>query len=132
MRNAKRSEDLTQASLICESLIAEIASGVVPATSVVGQPVDWMPDENGDVKFLYTTNVAAVDGMGLLQVDVTVTSDSAYSVDPVSCTLSRWIVDPDYAASVQEAADAAASAAAGTAGTGGGTNNAAGGMTGMN
>jgi hypothetical protein len=52
--------------------------------------------------FVYSVEVLSGEQAGLLEVHVVVERDPSTSVEPVSCSLVRLMVDPDYAASLTE------------------------------
>ena len=98
MTNARKAEDMTQAVIAAESIMAEVVCGARSPTSDSGS----IADESGSVVFEFIVDAAASDQQaGMLDVRVTVQS-SVDAVEPVSCTLVRWVIDPDYAASLSE------------------------------
>ena len=118
-RNARDTRDLTQAQLLCDSTMAEIAAGLIPAEAVTGTPCEANPD------WSYSVEVAATDTTNLLSVRVTVTPTEAATRPGVQFSLVRWLVDPEQVAAAQQEAaekaeaDAAAksSSSSGTSGT---------------
>jgi len=108
-RSSAAVRDLTQAQLLCENKLAEIAAGVVPPEPIAGE----MAEETGE--WLVSVDVQPVDELGLLGVTVLVEQDPNFAARPVSYQLSRWMVDPavdQLAAEEQAARDEAARAAA--------------------
>jgi general secretion pathway protein I len=104
LQNARRAEDMTHATIAAESIMAEIVSGAREPSPEVQSPYTEIVDENDESLFLFTVDVfASADYTGLLEVHVTVERDPSTAVDPVSCSLVRFMTDPDYAASVAEA-----------------------------
>lgn len=91
MTNARRAEDMTQAAIICESILAEIVAGDRGLTSEFATPY-----EDNDT-FVYSIDVpTGTTQDGLLEVRVIVETNPEYSAEPVRCALVRWMVDPDY------------------------------------
>jgi type II secretion system protein I len=117
-RSAARARDLSTAQIHCESLMAQVVSGLIPPTST-GQAVLDDPNAPGD--WLYTVAVEQVDQQGLLAVKVTVSQNPAVVSRPVSFSLGRWMIDPSVAAS----AASAASQTTGTQATGSSTTSGA-------
>ena len=116
MRYAQRAREMTQAQLLCESKLAEIAAGLTPA-----EPQDSVPFETAEdgteSEWLYSVEAAALDDEGLIQVRVVVTKDVAAGKRPVEFALVRWMVDPSI-----ETTEAATSTESGsTSSTTGGT-----------
>ena len=116
MRYAQRARDMSQAQLLCESKLAEIAAGLTPA-----EPQDAVPfetaEDGAESEWLYSIEVAPLDEEGLIQVRVVVTKDVPAQKRPVEFPLLRWMVDPSI-----ETTEAATSAESGsTSSTTGGT-----------
>lgn len=82
-------QDLTMAQILCESKMAECASGVIEAAGDSGS----FPD-NPDWKFTIVTSAATTPG--LLNVRVTVTQNVNASETPVEFSLVRWMADPNF------------------------------------
>lgn len=89
---ARVSRDSTTAQLLAESRMAEIASGIVLTDNVVQEPVD----ETGE--WLISVETQPVDQQGLLAVQVLVEQDETFNSQPVTFTLTRWIIDPEVEA----------------------------------
>jgi hypothetical protein len=102
MTHARQAEDLTQAVIACESIMAEVVSGVrSPASNEFLAPYDEIVDDDGNAMFAYSIVVGPSETQaGMLDVHVIVERDPSSAVEPVSCELVRWIVDPDYVASL--------------------------------
>ena len=107
-RNARDTRDLTQAQLLCDSTMAEIAAGLISAQSVAGTPCEANPD------WSYSVEVAATDTTNLLSVRVTVAPTQAATRPGVQYSLVRWLVDPEQVAAAQQEADEKAEADAAT------------------
>ena len=85
----------------------------------------------------YTIESEPIDQQGLLKVRVTVQADQPQQLQPVTFTLTRWIIDPEteYAIASEAAAAAAAgsssgSSTTGASGAGGGSGSGSGSATG--
>jgi type II secretion system protein I len=104
--NAGRALDMTQAELLCESKLAEVVAGILPAESQQGT-CETEADPSL-AEWIYTIDVAEAAQTGLLELRVTVSQDPTIEPRPVECTLVRWILDPD---AVSTAATGEASAA---------------------
>jgi general secretion pathway protein I len=91
-QNASYARDMTHAQLLCESILAEIAAGIIPLDNVRDEPVDVVVG-NGAITWLYSIGWETVEEDGLLNVSVTVVQDLPNDPHPVSFTLSRWMPD---------------------------------------
>ncbi|MDZ4820548.1 MAG: prepilin-type N-terminal cleavage/methylation domain-containing protein [Planctomycetota bacterium] len=101
LNSGTRSRELSRAALLCESTLAEVQAGLIPPTS---STTGNFPDEPG---WTYSIDSAAGDVDGLLQVRITVTNTASYLRPQTTCSLVRWMRDPDYVASAMAAAEAA-------------------------
>jgi prepilin-type N-terminal cleavage/methylation domain-containing protein len=111
MQFASLAQNLSQAQLICESKMAEIISGETQAASDSGVPTppdtstgtstgaDSDSDTETDLsQWTYTVDVEPVENQSvqnLLAVTVTVAQNLPKESHPASCTLTRWITDPN-------------------------------------
>jgi hypothetical protein len=86
--SAASARDLTQAQLICESILAEITAGIAPPDAVSYAPYEL------DTEWLYSVETAAIDTPGLVLLRVTVTQNLAPAQRPVEFSLTRLIQDP--------------------------------------
>jgi len=119
MSNAQTARDLTQAQLLAESKLAEIAAGLTPSDPVQGATFDCVVGD-GEIGWLYSISRENTEQEGLLLVCVTVTQDLPAEKRPVRFSLFRWIPDPAAVAAMEEAvAEAAAEAASAESSTGG-------------
>ena len=91
---ARIARDLTSAQLLCESLSAEITSGLVQPDSVERAKVDAVSDPS-QMGWVYSVEVESTDIEGLLAVRVTVMQDLPEERHPVRCSLVRWMQDPN-------------------------------------
>lgn len=99
-RSGSRAVQLTEAQLLCESLLAEVLIGSAPAEATEPQPV---PQVTG---WLYSIEREPVDVPGLVSLRVTVVQDLPPEQRPLSFSLSRWL--REGGASVAPAAGGAA------------------------
>jgi len=94
--NAEEARDLTNAQLLCESKIAEIAAGVVPA-----EAASMVPFEH-DSRWTYTVVVNSLDDQSLLSVQVTVQQAESAREHPFTASLTCWMIDPSLALMEEE------------------------------
>jgi general secretion pathway protein I len=116
-RNAKASQDLTRAELLCESKMAEFTSGVTVPQAVQGVAFDPI-DQDSDTPWVYSVDMQQVDPDGLLALHVTVTQNLPGARRPLSFSLTRWIIDPTLTSTT------ASTQASNTSTSGTGTSNA--------
>lgn len=119
-RSAAIARDSTTAQLLAESKMAEIAAGVILPDTVYQEPADEMGE------WLCSVEALPIDQEGLLGVQVLVEQDPAFTTQPVSFKLTRWIVDPQVESDMKLAASeirksVGANANQGTAAAGGAT-----------
>jgi len=135
LRNIERVRNEVRATVVAESVLAEVTAGILLPETVTG--ASYLDDPN----WLYSVEVEQGDATGLLAVKVTVQRNVGETEEGYPVTLSRWLVDPIVAA--QEEADlqakldeatAKAAAASETSASGGGSSGsgASGGGTGGN
>jgi type II secretion system protein I len=115
---ADRATELTTAQFLCDSKLAEIKSGVLPADSVGPIPFEIFETEE---PWEYMVLVDSVDDQGLLLVEVTVSQLREDGRPPAMVTLTTWMIDPtmDSEADALESEAAAEDAAADSGGTNG-------------
>ena len=107
MRNAQLARDLTQAQLLCESKLAEIAAGLTPADTVSPTQFDCVVGD-GRTVWLYSIALGDTEEEGLNLVCVTVSQDPTTEKRPVEFSLFRWIPDANAQALAESAAAEAA------------------------
>jgi prepilin-type N-terminal cleavage/methylation domain-containing protein len=90
MRNAEAARDLASAQLLCESRLAEIVSGVLPAESVQNVPIPTGLDPT-EPAWVYSVEVEQLDVEGLTAVRVTVARDLPAEKQPLQFSLVRWM-----------------------------------------
>jgi len=108
--SAVSARDTTQAQFLCESIMAQLTSGIIEFESVFDEPVlDFAdtgasnPNDSNDYKWTYSTEINTLDDYGLLEVVVTVTQYLPNSPrEPVSCKLVRWMLDKAMAKDMLE------------------------------
>jgi general secretion pathway protein I len=99
LRSASAARDLAHAQLLCESVLAEVVSGVIPAESVDQTPFDESTTDSLDPnepQWVYTIETNETDEPGLISVRVMVTRDMPVAQHPVQFSLTRWVPDPNY------------------------------------
>lgn len=92
LRSARQASALTEAQLLCDGKLAEIAAGVVPAVAAGPVPLETDP------AWLYIVGVTPLLDEGLIAVQVTVMENLSPEKRPAEFTLVRWMVDPTVAA----------------------------------
>jgi general secretion pathway protein I len=105
LRNAEVARDTAKAQLLCESKMAEIVVGIVPAESVGTTTFDETTTnsvEADEPAWVYVIEIEPTDEEGLIAVRVTVTRDMPAAKQPVSFSLVRWLPDPNYTPSEEE------------------------------
>ncbi len=80
----------TDAGLLCDTKMAELAAGVLEIKAVTEQSIAEAQGWN------YTVDVQSGLQLGLLVVTVTVTQTTTESADPISMSIVRFLPDPDY------------------------------------
>lgn len=90
VRSAARARLRSDANILCDAKMAELAAGIIPLTSVSGQPIE----ENQ--AWTYSIDVQPSVQRGLLVATVSVEqADSSVPV-PMSLSIVRFLPDPDY------------------------------------
>ena len=96
MRNAEVARATSEAQLLCETKLAEIAAALTPPEPTPDTP--WQGASELEIEtsdeWRYSVEVESTDLDGLLAVRVTVTQDRPPEKKPVSVSLVRWIPDP--------------------------------------
>ena len=93
LMNSQRARDITRGELICESVMTQIVTGAISATSTSNVQFD------DDPRWLYSISVDSSAQQGLITVTVTVVRDAPTEQHPAPVQLVRWMVDP----SIEEA-----------------------------
>ncbi len=89
-RSALQVRMRSDANLLCDSKMAELAAGVLPVTSSGNQQIPESPGWN------YSVDVQPSQQIGLLIATVTVEQNAEVSSVPVSMSIVRFLPDPDY------------------------------------
>lgn len=92
LRYAEAARDVTEAQMLCESKLAEFTSGVTDPSGGAAEPLET--DAASPRKWLCTVDVSSLSDLGLLAVSVTVTKDAPDQANPLSVSLTRWMIDP--------------------------------------
>ncbi|MCA9191677.1 MAG: hypothetical protein KDB03_07945 [Planctomycetales bacterium] len=103
--NALRSQKLTQAELVAESVMNQVVAGVLPA-----QPVTWTPyySAYGSTNWNYSLQIMQAEAGGMVSLQVAV-----QQIDPNlglietngDFYVNRWIIDPSLALDVPPETD---------------------------
>lgn len=114
LRSAERARDLSRATMICETVLAQVTAGLLPPDPVSATPFD----ANGT--WQYTIDVEQTSSQELVAVRVTVARNVVSELQPVTCSLVRWVSavyeDPSTAGSTDSSGGTTSS---GTSGMGG-------------
>jgi general secretion pathway protein I len=94
--NSRMARHLTRAEILCESVLAEIVAGSLPAEPADMAPIEDETDAEGNPMFSYSVDVEPLDVEGLVAVHVTVIGSLPNDPAPVEFSLSRWMIDPAY------------------------------------
>lgn len=111
----------TQAQLVAESKMSEVIAGLVPIGSASTWTPVMMPFSDTTWNFMVVQNIAEMQGMMSIQVIVT-NDPMGATTQPVTYSLTRWIIDPNLGLDVPpeettEATGATPGAAAASAGS---------------
>lgn len=87
-RSAMETQLYTDAAVLVDSKMAEVAAGVLPLENSSQMQIEEAPD------WLYTVDVGESEQAGLLVVTVTV--ERADGANPVQVSVVRFMPDPDY------------------------------------
>lgn len=89
-RSAVEAKIRSDANILADSKMAEVAAGVLELQSAAERPFNENPD------WLYSVQVQQSPQLGLLMVTVTVEQSPVSSANPISFSLVRFVPDPDY------------------------------------
>ena len=89
-RSALQVRMRSDANLLCDSKMAELAAGVLPAKSTGNQQISESPGWN------YSIDIQPSQQPGLLIATVTVEQNAETSASPTSMSIVRFLPDPDY------------------------------------
>jgi prepilin-type N-terminal cleavage/methylation domain-containing protein len=94
--SSRMARHLTRAEILCESVLAEVVAGSLPAEPAAMAPIPDETDAEGNPMFSYNVDVEPLDVEGLIAVHVTVVGSLPNDPAPVEFSLTRWMVDPQY------------------------------------
>ena len=117
LRNALAARTLTQAELLCESVLARVRLGIIELEAAYDEPIlrEDFPDthaaEEGrsEPLWVYSIDIDTIDDYGLLEVAVTVRQQGDNIHHPVSFRLVRWMADPELENDDEETEEEASS-----------------------
>jgi len=109
--NARLTQDLTRAQLLCESKMAEFTSGVTTPQTTQSTPFDSI-DQDSSIQWVYSVEMDEIDQDGLIALRVTVSQDLPAVQRPATFTLVRWIPDPSLTQSSSSTQQSSASTSA--------------------
>ena len=87
-RSAIETRARTDANILLDTKMAEVAAGVIPLENAGGVEIAENPD------WEYSVDVAEADQIGLLSVTVTVQQTQV--ARPLAISVVRFMADPDY------------------------------------
>jgi general secretion pathway protein I len=94
-RSAEASRDQTTAQLLGETVMSQIAAGLLPPQAVSSAQID---DPMFQLEWSYSIVIEQVDQQGLIAVWVTIQQSADVAARPVAYTLARWMIDPEFLA----------------------------------
>jgi len=94
MESARVTQELVQAELLAENVMAELVSGVRLLESVGETPLDEQSGLEDPSQWLFSIDVAPLDVEGLAQASVTVRQNSD-KPGVVDFSLVRWVLVPE-------------------------------------
>lgn len=89
-RSAVRARLVNDANILCDTVMAELAAGVLPANSIAGQTFQDNPE------WAYSVEIGSSMQPGLLVANVIVQQANPEVAVPVSVSIVRFLPDPDY------------------------------------
>lgn len=96
LRDARQVQNLVQAELLAESILARCRLGEIELLPVVDNPILGVEDTgafDGDFpRWLYSLDIRTVEE-GLLELVVTVRENRDDAKRPTTCTLVRWMLE---------------------------------------
>ena len=102
--SARRAAQQTEASLVAESVLAEVESGAVELVELAGE---WNPTETQTPEWRYETSVEPTQMQGMLMVRVVVAEIDPGDEAPTTFQLVRWLPDPEYLELIQSQSEEA-------------------------
>ncbi|MBN1908172.1 MAG: type II secretion system protein [Pirellulales bacterium] len=94
LRSAARARDTTMAQLLAESKMAEVLSSTEGLAVESGVP--FGTGGAGETDWIYSVELEPTLEQGIVAVRVTVAQDLLPERRPVSLSIVRWTVDPNY------------------------------------
>ena len=88
-RHATAAVNLTKAQMHCETVLSEIAVGLLPAQSVQDEPIEF------ETNWLYSVEISEQALEYLISVRVTVRHAEDTSWNPRSASMTRLMIDPE-------------------------------------
>ncbi len=110
LSSARAARDMTQAELLCESVLAKVRLGIIKMEPVVDVPIssstlttDTVLDthaedtnDSGGALWVYTLEITEIDEYGLEEIAVTVRQNRPEEQRPIGCRLVRWLaIEPE-------------------------------------
>ncbi|MGL6226874.1 MAG: hypothetical protein ACRC10_09665 [Thermoguttaceae bacterium] len=105
LQSAALARDITQAELLCESVVGQIRVGLIPLETTLETTFDSdYPDsqvnsQSGileEPRWFYSIEVGGTDEEGLVSVLVTVQRNQPDEPRPVICRMMFWMIDPAF------------------------------------
>lgn len=89
-RSAVRARTINDANILCDTVMAELAAGAIPASSISGQTFQDNPE------WAYSVEIGSSMQPGLLVATVIVQQADPNVAVPVTVSIVRFLPDPDY------------------------------------
>lgn len=118
-RNARIARDTAKAQLLCETVLAEILSGMIAPEAT--QASSFTQDLDPNYEWSYSVDVQSLDMEGLLSVQVTVRQNLPEAAKPMQVSLVRWMIDPNATTAQSSTSSASSSSSSSSSSTGGGS-----------
>ncbi|MCA9187039.1 MAG: prepilin-type N-terminal cleavage/methylation domain-containing protein [Pirellulaceae bacterium] len=106
MRSAEQARDITEAQLICEAKLGQLASGVIPLQGANNAAVEW------DNNWVYSVQVQNASQQNVVSVTVSVQPARETASNRATVTQVQWMPNPSYAQQLIDAELAALEAQA--------------------
>jgi prepilin-type N-terminal cleavage/methylation domain-containing protein len=121
LRSATAARDLSRATMLAETKLAQITSGLVAP-----DPVSNAAFEN-EPGWLYSIDVTEGGTPQLLAIRVNVMRDVPEKQQTVSCSLVRWVINPSAETTAMDSLQDSSSSSSSSSSTGSSTGSGAGG-----
>jgi hypothetical protein len=116
LRSAQAARRLSQAQLLCETVMAELECGILEMEPITESTFTDLPDTNltdsnapEAARWVYSIEIETLDEDGLLRVSVIVSENLSEEQDPVECRLVRWMIDEEVVENLIAESEAAVS-----------------------